>query len=196
MPSADLLAFENIWTVSIPATGVTVTANYAIGTASGNTLVGLLNPAGNPVPLYIKRAAIIVVTGTMVTGGFVWGVSPASQASVITTSGIAAVNNLYMVTVTHTLVAGAGAPAPRGISFAGDTTSGVLGGTTAASIKLLRPFAGGAVAGALAAGAMGVLVEDLQGEITVGPGCFAGLFPAAGATALLAQATITWTEGP
>jgi hypothetical protein len=174
----------SLWTISSPIGGTTCTTNYALGTASGNTVVGLLNPPGAAQPAYVQRVVLTIVTGTMVTGGFVWGVSPATQAVSITSTGMVARNNLTFLNL-NTHVAKA---------FAGDTTNSVLAGSTANTVALLRPFGGG-IAGATSAGQPMTFEEVVNGEIAVNPGCFAGLFPAVAGTALIVLAGLTWNEG-
>ena len=199
MPVSDAQGLQNVWTISSPSGGTVITGQHILGTASGNTIAGLLNATNGRIPLYIKRAVLTVVSGTLTTGcAFVWGVSPASQAgAVITSTGAtAAVNNLTFVSVTHGLIStGATIAGPVAQFYAGDTTLSVLAGTTGASIKLLRPFGGGG-SGAVATGAPYTLEELPEGELAVNPGCFVGLFIVGVApTGLTVLASLTWSEG-
>lgn len=187
MPWGDAKGLENVWTIATPVAGVTVTANMALGTASLNCIVGLLNPAGNPKPAYIRRAELILlVSGTAVTNGYVWGVCSATQAAVITSTGVtAAVNGLTYLAVTH---GAAGGPVVESFGGAGGTLS-VLAGTTAGSVAFYRPF--GAPTSTAPA-----TVEYPDDDMVVAPGTFLGLFPgSAGGGTPVVSGSITWSEG-
>lgn len=182
MPGIDALGRENIWTISSPVGGTAATANYVLGTASGNTIVGVLNPKGNPKPVYIKRAVLDVVTGASAMS-FVWGAISSVNTVVITSTGTEPLNDWtkQLATGVHTAR-----------YYAGDTTSSVLAGSTAGSVVMYRPFAG-MEPGTIAAGSVATF-EELPDELTVAPGTFLGLFVVTGG-ATIVQAALTVSEG-
>lgn len=184
MTGSETTDYSNRWTISSPIGGTVCTANYALGTASGNTIVGVLNPTNTPKTIFVKRAVLTVVTGTMVTGSFVWGVMASVNTATITSTGTEPINHWNYAVATGVHV---------GRYYAGDTTASVLAGSTAASVKLLRSFGGG-VAGAAVAGTPYTLEEEPD-ELCVAPGTFLGLFPAVAATALNVIAALTVSEG-
>jgi hypothetical protein len=162
-----------------------VTANYVLGTVSVNTICGILNPADAPTTVFLKRTILTVVTGTLATGAFVWGVASAGNVATITSTGKEPVRHWVATTA-------AGKHAAK--YYAGDTTSSVLAGATANAVTYLRPFAGG-VAGATTAGAPYTFEEVDHDDLFVAPGTFLGLFVASSATACTVQAAITVNEG-
>ena len=91
---------ENVWTISSPIGGTSVTANYVLGTVSGNTICGILNPAGSPKTVFVKRTILTVVTGTLVTGAFVWGVASAGNVATITSTGKEPIRHWVATTAT------------------------------------------------------------------------------------------------
>lgn len=167
-----------IFTVSTPLAGVTVTANNVVSVASSNAICGLANPTGNSKNLSILRAVLIVVTGTMATGGFVWGAVGTPSGLSATAVGV----TTYIQAGTNTTGGASG--------YAFDSTTAWSG---TAATKILRQF-GGAVAGATAAGVNLTFEEITDGDIVLKPGSCVGLFMSTVATALIVGASITWCE--
>lgn len=186
MPGSEVVDYSNRWVIASPLAGTTVTANYVLGTASGNTICGVLNPKGAPKNVFIKRAIVSVISGTLATGGsvFMWGVMTSANAATITSTGTEPLN-------AYTYQKATGVHQAR--YYAGDTTASVLAGSTVAAVSVLRPFGGG-IAGATTAGTPFTL-EETPDDLCVAPGTFLGLFPGVASSALLVVAALTVSEG-
>ena len=171
------VARGNVWTISTAVAGVSpVTTVGIITTAANPPILGIFNPtiAPNTVNLHITRAVLTVCTGTVVTGGFVWGMIPTPTG--ITSVGVNARNNLSFGKGGH-----------KAVAF--DGSAAVTGG---ALPTLFRPF-GAPFPGAISAGQQATL-EETETDIVVAPGCYAGLYAAIGATGLNVVASISWAE--
>ena len=166
----------NTWTISTAKTGVSpVTSVGIIATAANNPIVGLYNPTSN-INCHITRAVLIVVTGTMVTGGFAWGVIPSPTG--ITSTGVSGRSNNTFASGGHK-------------AYAFDGSAALTGGAAPA---VFRAFGAG-VAGATSAGEVATF-EETENDLVVGPGCYAGLYAAVGATGLNVVASLSWSEIP
>ena len=88
---------QNVWTLSTPTGGIIVTANMLTSVASHNG-IGLYNPVGSQKNLSILRAVVVVVGGTLTTGGaFVWGCVQTSTG--ITGAGVLTAKNNYTLEI-------------------------------------------------------------------------------------------------
>lgn len=171
------VARGNVWTISTAAAGVSVVTAVGVLTTAANTpIVGLFNPTTS-VNLHVTRAVIVVTTGTMVTGGFVWAISTSPTG--ITSLGVSARNNKTFVKGGHYAVA-----------F--DGSAAVTGQTNAPT--LFRQF-GGNFAGAQGAGTNATFVETEE-DIVVAPLTYLGLYTTVGATGLNVVGSLSWAEIP
>ena len=163
------------WTISTAIAGISTTALFTVSTASAIPIVGVFNPANTGLNLSIQRAIVIQTTGTAVTS-FVWGVVAASTMA--STDGVATgINNKSFVTGGHTARAFAGATAMVGTP------------------KFYRVL-GGVWAGAFNAAAQSTYRDDVDGEIVVKPGCFAGVFATSTTVENIVRASLSWAEVP
>lgn len=171
----EATARGNIWTISTAAAGVVATAAVAAGVSAFRPLVGLFNGTGD-TNLHITRAVIVQVSGSAVTGGYVW--TSVASPTLITGTGVSARNNRTFTSGGH-----------KANAFDGSTI--VTGITT----TVLFRYFGGFNAGTIAAGQNAVL-EETETDLVVGPGCFLGLGVAVAGTNTTATASISWEEIP
>lgn len=165
----------NVWTISTALGGVSIVTSVGVLSTAANTpIVGLFNPTQN-VNLHVTRAVIVMTTGTMVTGGFVWAINTTPTG--ITSAGVSARNNKTFIKGGHN-------------ATAFDGSAAVTGQTNAPT--LFRQF-GGNFAGAQGAGSNGTF-EETENDIVIGPGCYAGLYTTVGATGLNVVASLSWAE--
>lgn len=165
----------NVWTISTAIGGILATANFGVSVASANAIVGIWNNTTD-TNMHITRAVIVQVTGTAVTGGFVWGTLTSPTG--ITSAGVTGRNNKTFIKGGHKAVAFDGSIAVTG------------SGVTAA----FRYF-GGFVDGATSPGAL-MTLEETETDIVVGPGCFAGLFVVNGLASPNIVGSLSWAEIP
>jgi len=165
----------NIWTISTAAAGINATTVVAAGVSAARCIVGLYNPTSD-TNLFVTRTVIVQVSGSAVTGGYVWG-SVASPTA-ITSTGQLGVNNRTMTSGGH-----------RAYAFNGSTI--VTGITT----TVLFRYIGGFIAGTIAAGQNATL-EEVEDDLVVGPGCFLGVFVAVAGTNTTATGSLSWAEIP
>jgi len=169
-----------LWTISTPSGGIIMTANMVVSVASHNG-IGIYNPSNSGVDLAIQRAVVVVVSGTQATGGaIVWGCVPTVTG--ITGGGVTTMKNHY------TMIANGGPPAAK----AYDGSVAVTGSAVA---NIFRYFGGGP-SGTVVAGSNATYEEMVDGDITIGPDTFVGLFLTVATTAYVINASITWTEIP
>lgn len=166
----------NVWTISTALAGVSpVTSVGIITTAGNNPIIGLYNPTSN-VNLHVTRAVLTVCTGTVVTGGFAWGVIQSPTG--ITSTGVQGRNNKTFAKGGH-------------MAYAFDGSAALTGGSLPATFRHFgSPFPG-----AIAAG-QGATIVETEDDIVIGPGTYAGLYAAIGATGLNVVASISWAEIP
>src|SRR5689334_13257678 len=145
--SYELVSRGNVWSLSTPQGGITCTALMAVSSASANGIVALWNPPNSAVNGTILQAVLIVVTGTMVTGGFVWGSIPVSATA--PPAGV--------TTYRNNLTGNAGGAVLK--AFDGSTA--LVG---SAAVNIHRQFGGG-IAGATGAGALYTFEEITDGQL-------------------------------
>lgn len=165
----------NCWTVSSAAAGVVATAAVVIGVSAARPIVGLFNPTSN-INCHITRAVIVQVSGTAVTGGFVWG--SVSNPTAITGTGVSAINNKTFTKGGHT-------------AYAFDGSTIVTGITTTVAFRYIAGF----FPGAMTAGQTATF-EEVEEDIVVGPGAFLGIFYVAAGTNTTAAGSLSWEEVP
>jgi hypothetical protein len=167
----------NLWTLSTAAAGVTVAAANVFSASAGSPIVWVFNPVTSGKNMVITRANLLVASGTLGAGGFVWGFI-APNAGVTAAGGNGAINNQSFLT---------------GGSIAKTFTGSALTGAGAGS--LLR-FVGGPTTGAAAANQNLTIQEDTQGDLICPPGGVIGIFAAAAGTSPIVMASMTWEEVP
>ena len=166
----------NVWTISTAVAGVAIVTGVGqLATAANNPIVGVFNQTSN-INCHITRAIIVVVAGTSVTGGFVWGIS--TNPTGITSAGVGARNNKTFLKSGHAAAA-----------FDG---SAALTGQTAAPV-LFRAF-GGQSAGAAAGAGTNTTFEETETDIVIGPGAYAGLYAGVICTGTTVVGSISWAE--
>jgi len=169
----------NVWTISTAIAGVVMTANTVVSLASSRCIVGIWNPTGG-VNAHITRAVIIQVSGTAFTAaGFVWGtISSPTGITGTAAAGVQARNNKTFIKGGHAMVA-----------FDGSLD------VTGSAITVPFRYFGGFFPGAITAGASAT-IEEMETDIVVGPGAFAGLFGSLAQTACTVVGSLSWAEIP
>ena len=159
--------------------GMTAVTGVAPGTSVSTTAAhALYNPAGSGVYLSILRATLGYVSGTLGAGVMSWNANVNAAAAATTGTAITAVNCLL----------GGG----YGASGKPLTTA-----TLPAAPTVLRPFVSLTASLASTAVAPWQVIEDVDGEIVVAPGCTISLHSTAAAgTSPLVVIGLLWEEIP
>ena len=165
----------NVYTISTAAAGIAVTAAMVVSVASGNAIVGLFNPTTD-TNLHITRAVVVQISGTAVTGGFCWGTIASPTG--ITSKGVTGLNNKTFLKGGH-----------KAYAFDGSLPA------TGAAITVPFRYIGGLFPGAITAG-NGATFEEVEEDLVVGPGCFAGIFYTASGTNSTVTGSLSWEEVP
>lgn len=163
----------NMWTISTPTAGITVTANMLVSVASANAIIGLYNKSTG-VNLHVTRMSLIVGSAATVTN-FVWGFNNVATLSPIPTGVARARNHKNLL---------ANAASPGAVAF--DGTVAVSG---AAATDLFRPIVAGVVNTPLT-------VEEFDDDLWVPPGGFLGVFGDTVTTSTVVRGFMTWEEVP
>lgn len=167
----EALRVGNIWTISTPLAGITVTANMLTSVASSNCIVGLYNKGG--AMAHILRAEIVVGSNATATG-FNWGY--------ITPTGISPAPTGVAKAKNHkTLALGS---SPTTVAFDGSVAVSGSGVT-----DLFRPIVAGLVN-------TPITVEEFDDDLIVPPNGFIGIFGDTVTTAAVVKAAITWEDVP
>lgn len=160
----------NVWTISTPTAGITVTANMLVSTASANAIVGLYNKSTGS-HLHVTRLEVVIGSNATVTN-LLWGFNtPVVLAT--TPTGVARAKNHKALTVGNS---------PAAVAF--DGTVAVSG---ALATDYFRPIVAGVVN-------TPVTVEEYDDDIFVPPGGFIGVFGDTTTTAAVVRAALTWEE--
>lgn len=168
----EALRVGNIFTISTPIAGITVTANMLTSVASANAIVGLYNKS-QAVNLHILRAEIVIGSNATATG-CVWGFAAPAAVSP-NPLGVQRVRNHKQLTI------GAGVAA---VAFDGSVAmSGI------AATDLFRPIVAGLVN-------TPITVEEFDDDLLVPPNGFIGIFGDTTTTAAVVKAALTWEEVP
>lgn len=175
----DATTRGSVWTIATATAGITVTALMVIGVASSVPIVGVHNPAGSGRYAVVGRAAVLVPSGTMGAGGFVWGIIAPTSTNTTNVGTNGAINNATFA---------AGGSIVR--TFAGATPLTATGATV-----LFRTICGPST-GAVAANAASYTMEETAGDICVPPGGFLGIFASTAGTSPIVNAFLTWEEVP
>lgn len=155
--------------------GATAPTGVAPGTALGTTAAfSLYNPAGSGFNLHVLRASMGYVSGTLGAGVVSWIANVLPTAAATTGTAITKINNLF------------GGAAGVGLLF---TTA------TIPSPTICRPFCSLGASLASTATQPWQIVEDVDSEFVVTPGCTLSLHgTAAAGTSPLVIFGITWEE--
>lgn len=165
----------NVYTISTAVAGIVSTAAMVVSVASANAIVGLYNPTTD-TNLHITRAIIVQVSGTAVTGGFVWGTIASPTG--ITGKGTTGYNNKTFTKGGH-----------KAYAFDGSLPA------TGSAITVPFRYVGGLFPGTISVGA-GATFEEVEEDLVVGPGCFAGIFFAIVGTNTTVTGSLSWEEVP
>lgn len=160
----------NLWTISTPTAGITVTANMLVSVASANCIVGLYNKSAGK-NLHITRAEIVVASAATATA-FVWAYNPPTQLAV-TPTGVALATNHNLLTT---------GASPSAVAF-----NGSIPVSGAAVTTLFRPIV-------VAAINTGINVEEFDDDLWVPPFGFLGIFGTTVTTSTVVNASMTWEE--
>jgi hypothetical protein len=165
----------NMWTISTPSAGITVTANMLVSVASANAILGLYNKsAAGGVNLHVTRMSLVIASAATITN-LVWGFNNVATLSPIPT-GVARARNHKNLT--------ANSASPGAVAFDGSVA--VSG---AAATDLFRPIVAGVVNTPLT-------VEEFDDDLWVPPGGFLGIFGDTVTTSTVVRGFITWEEVP
>jgi hypothetical protein len=167
----------NMFSLTTPIAGVTVAAANVIGGTNAQPIVGVFNPVGSNKNVVITRAACSVNSGTLGTGGFVWGYALNSTATISGVSGQGEINLSTFLT---------GNSAIR---------TYINTAATGATSILLRHI-GGPTVGAAAANANLTILEETAGDIVVPPGVLVGIFMAAAGTSPIVNVSMVFEVIP
>jgi hypothetical protein len=168
----EALRTGNLWTISTPLAGITVTANMLTSVASSNCIVGVYNKSGGAY-LHITRLNIVVASAATATG-FVWGFNTPTTYTTLPT-GVAKAYSHRGQTKGNS---------PYAIAFDGSVA--VSGG---AATDLVRPILCGQINLPLNA-------EETDDDLIVPPLGFLGVFGDTVTTATVVKASLTWEEVP
>lgn len=167
----EALRTGNVWTISTPSAGITVTANMLVSTASANAIVGIYNKGTGYI--HISRLSIVVASAATATG-FVWGFNtPTSLATMPT--GVAKALNHKTMTKSAT---------PNTVVFDGSVACSGMAAT-----DILRPVLCGAINTPINA-------EETDDDLYIPPNGFLGLFGDTTTTSTVVKASITFEEVP
>lgn len=164
-----------LYCLSTAVAGVTVAAGHIIG--GGTPLVGVYNPTGSGKVILITRAACSVNSGTAGAGGFVWGYMNAPTTTITTVSGGAEVN-------LGTFTAG------------GSGVRTYIATAVTGLVSVLLRHIGGPTAGAAAANANLITMEETAGAIAVPPGTSVGIYMATVGTSPIVNAMMEFEVVP
>jgi hypothetical protein len=167
------------FSVTTALAGVTVAATHVspIAANTGTPIIAIVNPANSGKNAAITKAQCAWVSGTAGAGGLAWNIGCGSAITAATTVPIA--NN-----------GSSASSSMRGIAGTA-ITSGPVG-------VLLKPVQNCTVfAAAIAATTVGSnCSEEVEGNIVVPPGCWAGIAAATAGTSPIVQCSLSWREGP
>lgn len=160
----------NVWTVSTPIAGITVTANMLQAVASANAILGLYNKSADR-NLHILRTNVQTATATVCN--IVWAITTPLQLSTNPT-GVSARNNLTWSAGGH-----------QAVAFNGSVACSGIAATVFYRMIVNLPTGAGRVS----------FTED-DGEIIVPPYGFAGVFGDTTTAATVVWGALTWEEIP
>lgn len=167
----EALRTGNIWTISTPLAGITVTANMLTSVASSNCIVGLYNKGGGYA--HILRAEIVCGSNATATG-FVWGYITPTGISPAPT-GVAKAKNHKTLTL---------GSSPMTVAFDGSVAVSGSGVT-----DLFRPIVAGLIN-------TPITVEEADDDLIVPPNGFIGIFGDTVTTNAIVKAALTWEDVP
>lgn len=160
----------NMWTISTPTAGITVTANMLVSVASANAIIGVYNKSQGS-HLHVTRMSLVVGSAATVTN-FVWGFNNPTTLATIPTGVARARNHKNLIAQ----------QSPAAVAF--DGTVAVSG---AAATDLFRPIVAGVVNTPLT-------VEEFDDDLWVPPGGFLGVFGDTVTTSTVVRGFLTWEE--